>query len=100
MRWNQEEKYLKDEWSKFTTIKACLNEKEDIEAGKQLRTSDALLGHLTRRWGTMDRLIPNLILELQTLPQPKVKRDTKYASNLSKITSTWLLLNKKRLQEG
>ena len=44
MRWNQEEKYLKDEWAKFTTIEGCLNEKE---AGKQLRTSDALLGHLT-----------------------------------------------------
>ena len=37
MRWNQEEKYLKDEWAKFITLKGCFNEKEDIEAGKQLQ---------------------------------------------------------------
>ena len=44
----------------------------------------------------MDRLIPNLILELQTLPKPKDKRDTKYASNLSKITSTLAVVEQEK----
>ena len=88
MGWNQEQKYLKHEWAKFQNIKSRLSEDEDIAAGKQLQTSELLLSHLTRRFGTMDRLIPNLILELQTLAKPRDKRDSIYASNISKITFT------------
>ena len=96
MRWQQEQKYLKDEWAKHQTIKSCLSEDEDIAAGKQLQTSKLLLSHLTRRFGTMDRLIPNLILELQTLSKPRDKRDSKFASNISKITSTLAVVEQEK----
>ena len=44
MRWNQEQKYLKDEWAKFQAIKGCLCEDEDIAASKQLQIPNV---HLT-----------------------------------------------------
>ena len=39
MRWQQEQKYLKDEWAKHHTIKSCLNEDEDILAGSSCRAA-------------------------------------------------------------
>ena len=73
-----------------------MSEEEDITAGKQLQTSELLLSHLTRRFGTMERLIPSLILELQTFSKPSSKRDAKFASNISKITSTLAVVHKEK----
>ena len=97
IKWREsEQKYLKDEWSRHQTIKHCLSEEEDIAAGKQLQTRQLLSSHLTRRFGTMDRLIPSLILELQTLSKPSSKRDAKFASNISKITSTLAVVHQEK----
>ena len=91
-RWNSESKFIKDEWSRLKTIQGCISEEEDIQAGKQLTTTEALLSYLTRTWGTMDRPIPKLILELQNLQKPKDKRDSKYQTNLSKIATTLVVV--------
>ena len=95
-RWNAESRYIKDEWSRLRTIQGCLSEEDDISAGKQLSTTEALLSYLTRKWGTMDRLIPKLILELQNLQKPKDKRDSKYQANLSKIASTLVVVEQEK----
>ena len=95
-RWNSESRFIKDEWSRLKTIQGCLSEEEDISAGKQLTTTEALLSYLTRKWGTMDRLIPKLILELQNLQKPKDKCDSKYQTNLSKIASTLVVVEQEK----
>ena len=65
---------------------------EDNAAGKQLTTRDQLLAYLTGRYGNMDRLIPSLVLELQQLTKPKDKKDQKFLSNLSKISTTLVMI--------
>ena len=40
----------------------------------------------------MDRLIPSLVLELQQLTKPKDKKDQKFLSNLSKISTTLVMI--------
>ena len=87
---------MKDEWSRHQTIKHCLIEEEDIAAGKQLQTSELLLSQLTQKYGTMERLIPSLLHELQTFSKSSSKRDAKFASNISKITSTLAVVHQQK----
>ena len=60
----------------------------DSAAGKKLTTSEQLLAYLTNKYGNMDRLISSLVLELQQLSKPKDRKDQKFMSNLSKISTT------------
>ena len=73
-------------------VQTCLQDPEDTAAGKQLTTSDQLLAYLTSKYGNMDRLIPSLVLELEQLSKPKDRKDHKFLSNLSKISTTLVMI--------
>ena len=85
--WIVEHATLGDEWIKFQTLKGLLDDPEDIESAKHMKTSEELINSLKVKYGGLIELTPGEIAKLKDLKRPANNDIRNIVSNCLKFAS-------------